>query len=66
MAFRCTGFTAWFEGVEVGVMGGNCSPRKVLDEYIAIAMCEFEICLSLDEISRMPLPDEIVFQFDLL
>ena len=66
MAFRNPGFTAWFEDFEVGVMGGNNSPRKVLDQYIAVAMCEFEICLSLNEISRMPLPDEIVFQFDLL
>ena len=66
MAFRNPGFTAWFEDFEVSVMGGNNSPRKVLDQYIAVAMCEFEICLSLNEISRMPLPDEIVFQFDLL
>ena len=64
MAFCSSGFTAWFEDFEIGVMGG---PRRTsFDRYVEIAMSEFEICLSLNEISRMPLPDEIVFQFDLI
>lgn len=64
MVFRTSGFTAWFEDFEISMMGG---PRRTtFDEYLNIAMSEFEICLTLNEISRMPLPDEIVFQFDLL
>lgn len=66
MAFRNPGFTAWFENFEVSVMGGNSRFRTTFNEYLNIAMNEFEICLSLGEISRMPSPDEIVFQFDLL
>ena len=66
MAFRNPGFSAWFEDFEVGVMGGNSRFRTTFDEYLNIAMSEFEICLTLGEISRMPSPDEIVFQFDLL
>ena len=64
MVFRTSGFTAWFEGFEISMMG---SPRRTsFDRLVEIAMTEFEICLTLNEISRMPLPDEIVFQFDLL
>ena len=66
MAFRNPGFSAWFEGFEINIMGGNSRFRTTFDEYLNIAMSEFEICLTLNEISRMPLPDEIVFQFDLL
>ena len=54
MAFRNPGFSAWFEDFEVSVMGGNSRFRTTFDEYLNIAMSEFEICLSLDEISRMP------------
>ena len=60
-----SGFTAWFEGCEIGVMSCNGALRP-FDYYLSVAMSDFEICLSLGEISRMPLPDEIVFQFDLL
>ncbi|MDA7837430.1 hypothetical protein N9A42_00150 [bacterium] len=64
MVFRTSGFTAWFEDFEISMMGG---PRRTsFDRLVKVAMSEFEICLTLNEISRMPLPDEIVFQFDLL
>ena len=54
MAFLNPGFTAWFENVEVSMMGGNGRFRTTFNEYLNMAMDEFEICLSLGEISRMP------------
>ena len=66
MSLRSAGFTAWFEGVEVSVMMARCGDYMDFDRCMSTSMNEFEICLSLGEISRMPLPDEIVFQFDLL
>jgi len=60
------GFTAWFEGAETGVRALDRAPALSLEGWMKIIMSEYEICLSLDEISRMPLPDEIVIQFDLL
>ena len=66
MSLRSAGFTAWFEGVEVGVMMSRRGDYMNFDNCMSTAMKEFEICLSLGEISRMPSPDEIVFQFELL
>ena len=60
------GFTAWFEGAEIGVRALDCAVPLPLERWMKIMMDEYEICLSLGEISRMPLPDEIVIQFDLL
>ena len=58
------GFTAWFEGVEVGAR--SCAGTRSAEHWIDIATFDFEISYELGHISRMPLPDEIVFQFDLL
>jgi hypothetical protein len=66
MSLRSAGFTAWFEGVEVGVMMGRCDDYLSLDSCISMATFDFEICYELSEISRIPSPDEIVFQFNLL
>jgi len=60
------GFTAWFEGAEVGVRALDSAPALSLERWMEIIMNEYEICLSLGEISRMPSPDEITIQFDLL
>ena len=66
MSLRSAGFTAWFEGVEVGVMMGRCGDYLNLDSCISMATIDFEICYELGEISRIPSPDEIAFQFNLL
>lgn len=60
------GFTAWFEGAETGVRALDCAGPLPLERWMEIIMNEYEICLSLGEISRMPSPDEISIQFDLL
>lgn len=58
------GFTAWFEGVEIGAR--SCGVRRSADYWADVAVFDFEISYELGEVSRIPSPDEIVFQFDLL
>ena len=60
------GFTAWFEGAEIGVRALDSAGPLPLERWMEIIMNDYEICYELNEISRMPLPDEITIQFDLL